>query len=32
MASHREQDIELAIDMMKAAKIEVEKEMVDLID
>ena len=32
MASHHEQDIELAIDMMKAAKIEVEKEMVDLID
>jgi len=32
MASHREEDIELAIDMMKTAKLEVEQEMIDLID
>jgi 7-keto-8-aminopelargonate synthetase-like enzyme len=32
MASHREEDIDLAIEMMKTAKIEVENEMMDLID
>jgi len=32
MASHKEQDIELAIEMMKTARQEVEQEMIDLID
>jgi 7-keto-8-aminopelargonate synthetase-like enzyme len=32
MASHIEADIELAIEMMKTARLEVEKEMIDLID
>ena len=32
MASHREEDIVIAIDMMKTAKLEVEQEMIDLID
>lgn len=32
MASHQEEDIELAIQMLKTAKLEVEKEMIDLID
>ncbi len=32
MATHREEDIEQAINMMKTAKLEVEKEMIDLID
>ncbi len=32
MASHQEKDIEIAIDMLKTARIEVEQEMIDLID
>jgi 7-keto-8-aminopelargonate synthetase-like enzyme len=32
MATHREEDIEQAIEMMKTAKINVEREMMDLID
>lgn len=32
MAIHQEEEIERAIDMMKTAKIQVEREMVDLID
>ena len=32
MATHKEEEIEQAIDMMKTAKIKVEREMVDLID
>jgi 7-keto-8-aminopelargonate synthetase-like enzyme len=32
MASHKEEDIETAIEMLKIAKLEVEKELVDLID
>jgi 7-keto-8-aminopelargonate synthetase-like enzyme len=32
MATHKEEEIEQAIDMMKTAKIKVEREMVELID
>jgi 7-keto-8-aminopelargonate synthetase-like enzyme len=32
MASHHEKDIELAIEIMKNARLEVEKEMIELID
>jgi 7-keto-8-aminopelargonate synthetase-like enzyme len=32
MATHKEEEIEQAIDMMKTAKIKVEREMMDLID
>jgi hypothetical protein len=32
MATHQEDEIEQAIDMMKTAKITVERELIDLID